>query len=187
MCINLADGSTDISVLEQELVYIRFINSEGVAKTVMANIVELEHGHAVGVLDGIKKALKDGLGIDFDHLAHDQPGPSLVCANFDGASVMQGLKGGVVGLMMREIPQFISMHCIAHKLELAVLDCVKHLPFLMKYDDTIKGIFVMYRASPKRLRQLKEISSSLESNIVQFTDLKKVSNCTKLFNNDSKL
>ena len=44
----LADGSTDVSVLKQEVVYLRYIHN-GLAKTTMIGIVNLDHGHAEGV------------------------------------------------------------------------------------------------------------------------------------------
>jgi hypothetical protein len=66
------------------------------------------------------------------------PGTSLVCANFDGASVMQGRKGNVVAHILQEISKSISMHCIAHK-----LGSVKSIPFLQKYEEVLP---------PKRMR-----------------------------------
>lgn len=171
----LSDGSTDISVVEQEVVYVRYIKSNGRADTVLVNIVAPEHGHGLGLFEAIKTALLS-IGLDFENMRHDQPGPSLVCANFDGASVMQGRKSGVVGHILNEIPDIIPIHCIAHKLELAVLDSTKNIPFLKRNEDTMKGIFIMYHASPKKLRGLNELAVALEVDILQFSDLKKVCN-----------
>ena len=171
----LSDGSTDISVVEQEVVYVRYIKSNGRADTVLVNIVAPEHGHGLGLFEAIKTALLS-IGLDFENMRHDQPGPSLVCANFDGASVMQGRKSGVVGHILNEIPDIIPIHCIAHKLELAVLDSIKNIPFLKRYEDTMKGIFITYHASPKKLRGLNELAVALEVDILQFSDLKKVCN-----------
>ena len=66
----------------------------------------------------------------------------MICANFDGASVMQGRKSGVAAHILNIITETIPIHCIAHKLELAVMDSIKNIPFLKRYEETIKGIFI---------------------------------------------
>jgi hypothetical protein len=45
----------------------------------------------------------------------------LICGNFDGASVNFGNKSGVFKRLSDEVPQAIGIHCIAQKLELAVM------------------------------------------------------------------
>ena len=139
----------------------------------MANIVQPADGNAEGVFNAIKQALSD-FGIDFDDLVHNKDGPALVCCNFDGASVMMGNKGGVKALILKVIPAVIPMHCIAHKLELAVLDSVKHIAFLKKYEATLKGLFTMYRALPKRMRGLKAVSEALDEDLSTLSDIAKV-------------
>ena len=47
---------------------------------------------------------------------------ALAC---DGASVMLGSKAGVGALLRREQPCLISIHCMAHRLELALKDASK--------------------------------------------------------------
>jgi len=70
----LVDGSSDITVMEQELVYARYSNALGQAETVLANIVSPEYSHALGVFEATKNALH-GFGIEFEDLKHDKPGP----------------------------------------------------------------------------------------------------------------
>lgn len=83
----MADGRTDISVTEQEVVYIRYLNKSGNADTVLAGIMNPDHAHTIGIFETIKKVLLE-FRIPFETLKHTQPVPSLVCANFVGASVM---------------------------------------------------------------------------------------------------
>lgn len=47
-------------------------------------------------------------------------GPTIICANFDGANVMQGKKNGVVSKLIKEYGHVLGMWCIAHKLQLVV-------------------------------------------------------------------
>ena len=54
--------------------------------TMLAGKVDLEHGHADGVIDGIYNALAL-VRLSRDTLKSTKRGPSLVCLNFDGASL----------------------------------------------------------------------------------------------------
>lgn len=114
----LSVGSTDNIVIEQELVYVRFLYN-GKPQTKMIKIVDLKHAHAVGILNAIDGAVKD-VGITLEIWRS-----KVVCANFDGASVMMGEINGVAGQLKRRVPHIVVLHCVAHKLELAVLDAVK--------------------------------------------------------------
>lgn len=154
----LSDGSTDNSIIEQELVYVRFL-CNGKPQTKMIKIVDVKHAHAVGILNAIDGAVKD-VGITLEIWLS-----KVVCANFDGASVMMGEINGVAGRLKRRVPHIVILHCVAHKLELAVLDAVKRVPYLQKFDDTIKAIFKMYYRSPKKRRELKEIGEIVEEKV----------------------
>ena len=96
----------------------------------------------------------------------------VICANFDGASVMMGQTNGVAGRLKRRVPHIIVLHCVAHKLELTVLDAVKRFPYLQKFDDTIKAVFKLYYYSPKKRRELKEIGDLIEEKVAHFSGLK---------------
>jgi hypothetical protein len=164
-CCVLSDGSTDSAILEQELVYLRYVDP--VAR--MIDIAQLENGKAEGVFNGIKTALSS-VDLDIEKLKPGlvNGGPKLVCCNFDGASVMSGEKGGVIAHMRKEIEfPVLYMHCIAHKLELAVLDANKTCKFMTTFEDTLKGVFGFYYFSPKRRRELKQIAQFYEDELVQ--------------------
>ena len=60
----LSDGSTDISVAEQEIVYVRYVE-RSVPVTKMISIEALDKADAQGILNAIKNAL-DKLGLNFD-------------------------------------------------------------------------------------------------------------------------
>ena len=95
----LVDGTTDLSNLEQGNVCVIYISpSSNTPVTMLAGIVDFEHGHADGVIDGIS------VGLSRKTLKSTESGPSLDCLNFDGASVMQGNKNGVAEKLMRDYP-----------------------------------------------------------------------------------
>lgn len=170
----LADGTTDVSNLEQENVCVRYISaSSNTPVTMLVGVVDLEHGHADGVIDGIFKALSS-VGLTRETLKSTESGPSLVGLNFDGASVMQGKKNGVAGKLMRDYSHVISVWCIAHKLQLSVMDAVKDVDALHKLEATLKGIYKYYHGSPKRRREVKAVAEVLEADLAHIPDLKEV-------------
>lgn len=85
---------------------------------------------------------------------------------------MMGEKTGVAGRLKQRIPHIITIHCVAHKLELAVLDSVKGCDYLVTFEDTLKTIFKMYYYSPKKRRELCEISELLHEKVAHFSGLK---------------
>lgn len=171
----LSDGSTDCSNLEQENVLVRYVSPKTRNPvTIFCGIVNLEHGHADGVLDGIFRALSL-VGLTKENLKANEPGPTLICANFDGANVMQGKKNGVVGKLVKEYNHVLGMWCIAHKLQLAVMDSVKDVQSLQKLESTLKGIYKYYHGSPKRRREIKAIADILDADLAHIPDVKDVS------------
>ena len=85
----LSDGSTDSGIVEQETVYVRYVNKKGQSVCHFVDIVALESANADGILHVIDQSL---LGIGITETTLQQ---KLVGCNFDGASVMLGSKTGV--------------------------------------------------------------------------------------------
>ncbi|KAJ1211533.1 hypothetical protein NDU88_006891 [Pleurodeles waltl] len=172
ICI-IADGSTDNAIIEQETVLVRVV-SDGKPYTLFADLVPLEHAHARGVLDGIAKGIQR-LSLDLVGMrSTEYPGPSLIAVNFYGAAVMMGSKGGVAALLKKDIPFLLPFHCVAHKLQLGILDAVKSKPSICQFEETLKWIFKFYWYSPKRRRDAKEISRIIDENFAHFTDIKQI-------------
>ena len=120
----LADGSTDATVVEQETVSVRYIH-KGEPVTELVEIVPLQSAKATGGY----KAVKQGIAA-----VKREDGPSLIGANFDGASVMIGEKSGVKALLKKDFPVITVIHCVAHKLELSVRDAAKSMPYLQIFE-----------------------------------------------------
>lgn len=128
----LADGSTDSSI-EQEIVFVRFVQYN---KAQMVKYNTVKQADAPGVLRAIDSPL-DSVGIDQEVWQK-----KAVCAKFDGAAVMMGQKTGVAASLKERVPHTVV--CIAHRLELAVLDAVKNVPYLHIFEETMKTAFKMY-------------------------------------------
>ena len=120
----MSDSSTNTTIVEQEVVYVQYVN-HGTPVTKLASIQALEHGNAEGVHNGVIKELAT-MELTADKLQPAESAfPTLVCANFDGASVMMGSKSGVATSIQQSFPWVIPIHCVANKLELGILDGVK--------------------------------------------------------------
>ena len=167
LCI-LADGSTDSSQTEQEAIFLRYVSDEGEPTTVLCYIVPAADAHAKGM-----KALIDKW---FQKLEIDEATlqKKLVACNFDGAAVMMGRKSGVATMYKELCPWIIIVHCVAHNVELAVLDVLKELRCVRNVEDTVKAIFKWHYYSPKRKREVNRIADILEESHVYFSGVQQV-------------
>ena len=146
LCV-LADGSTDKSITEQESVYVRCTRSNGRLSTHFADLVPVTSADAPGVTAAIQKGLQT-LSIDKTVLKK-----KLSCFNFDGA--------------------VCTIHCVAHNLELAVLDAIKQTPYLAIFEETVKAVYKFYFYSPKRRHEVNEIAAILDQDLVYYSGLQK--------------
>ena len=79
-------------------------------------------------------------------------------------------KEGVIQHLQAKIGRpIIVMHCVAHRLELAVLDAVKTCSYLSRFEDTVKSIFKFYFYS--RRREVNEIANILEEDTVYYSGI----------------
>ena len=83
----------------------------------------------------------------------------------DGASAYVGRLNGVVAKLHVEIPWLLGVHCIAHRLELSVLDALKDEEQLKNVQEMLQGLYKHYHYSPKALRELKELTQLLDEKI----------------------
>ena len=107
-----SDGATDASITEQEIVFARF-SSKGEPVTKFVGLRQPVSPNAAGLFQAIMEALGD-VGLNEQGLEK-----KLVGFGCDGASVMVGKKGGVSAYLTRLQPSCITVHCFAHRLELA--------------------------------------------------------------------
>ena len=175
----LGDGSTDKGIIEHELVYVRFVDSEGHIQTKLGDIVNLDQGNATGVKEGWLKGL-ESVGVSEQVLAE-----TLVAVNTYGASVNMGKKAGAVKLLLDDINEQLDdnetcndyvavVHCIAHNLELAVCDAKKGCDYLADFEKSLKGIFALYYYSPKKRRELYEIAVSLDQELKHYGGVQQI-------------
>ena len=85
---------------------------------------------------------------------------------------MSGKKDGVHAKICRQQPGCLYLWCIAHRLELAVLDAVKHDDYLSEFEDISNNIFLMYSLFPKLQQELKVSGEQVDKIMKEFGRLK---------------
>ena len=142
--------------------FVRYVDKQGQAWTKFVDIVPLESATPDGVCNAVTISLET---IDIDQETLKK---KLVGCNFDGASVMTGKKSGVV-VQIQKVPQtVVILHCVAHNLELAVLDAVKTVPYLENFHETIRQVFKFYYYSLKKRGEVNAVSEILDENPAHF-------------------
>lgn len=78
----------------------------------------------------------------------------------DGAAVMTGKDSGLFVRLKKDFPSLKSVHCLAHKLELAVHDSLKCVTGCNHFEHFISKLYTMYHQSTKNAQlPLRSISA----------------------------
>ena len=158
----LIDGATDTAVMELELVYARVWTQDG-PKNMYVSIEDIKNANAEGVLTAVENAF-DGVGMETWK-------DKLIAFGADGASVNMGCRSGVGALLKAQQPHLVSIHCMAHRLELVFLKANKDNRHLEKIQEVLIHIYKQYHNSPKALREFRAIAEALEEKGLKPTNL----------------
>lgn len=145
----------------------RFVK-DGSPVTEFLDMVAVEKADADGVLAALWEAFeKNGI-------SREVVKERIIGCTFDGASVNQGAKGGVVTKLREMIPHvLVSIWCVPHKLELAVLDARKSkgvvANLIQTVEKAVESVFKFYHGSAKRRRDVNSIAEVLEEDSVYFS------------------
>lgn len=153
----MADGGTDVSTKELELIYVRYLDQGSVVNKFL-KVHELKDATADGIISTIGEAIEQAGVNDWKQ--------ALVHMGTDGASVYTGRHNGVVAKLTQEIPWLTGIHCVADNLELAALDALKTESAVGEVKEMLKGIYKHYKYSPKALREVREVASVLEEDFI---------------------
>ena len=63
---------------------------------------------------------------------------------------------------------------MAHRLQLAVLDSLKAVPFMQEVEKTFRGLYIYSYSLPKRSSQLKEVAAALQMQLLKLKDINAV-------------
>ena len=79
----------------------------------------------------------------------------------DGAKALISSKNGVVAKLRRDLPGLISIHCIAHRLNLGVSDSWKGDAALKELNSMVYSLCKLFRKAPAKLQILKNYQMDL--------------------------
>ena len=153
----LGDESDDICTKKRLNFYVRLVDSDLNSKTrFLAN---------VNIADGTGRTVKDAMWQELK--SKNVKFEKIVGFGSDGASVMTGTGIGVTGLIMREHPHLINVHCIAHRLALCTSSAAAQVPAMKDFRETLISLFKYFKKSSKRVQSLEAIQETLEEPTLQ--------------------
>jgi hypothetical protein len=118
-------------------------------------VEESTAGHVTKVI--VNAVVRDG-GLTTEEIRQ-----RLVCFGSDGASVLQGKRNGVtVQIQGMHAPHCQSMHCVAHRTDLAV-EVLLELSMISAIKKLLRKLHSYFSKSPKRHLELEKLSELLQS------------------------
>uniref|UniRef100_A0A5G2QL50 Zinc finger protein 862 n=1 Tax=Sus scrofa TaxID=9823 RepID=A0A5G2QL50_PIG len=165
-CVSvLLDSTTDASEQSCVGIYLRYFKGLEVKESYLT-LAPVYSETADGYFETIVSAL-DELDVPFR-----KPG-WVVGLGTDGSALLS-CRGGLVEKFQEVIPQLLPVHCVAHRLHLAVVDACGGIDLVKKCDRHIRTVFKFYQSSNKSLRELQEGAAPLEQEILRLKDLNAV-------------
>ena len=109
-----------------------------------SRLVDVQHADADHLKEAVYSQYKDFLGIE---LGEDEKLPfaeiGIIGAGADGASVNFCCHRGMVTQLKQDMPWLVGVHCVAHRLELAIKDAVKDSFFVKMVRTTLSNIKII--------------------------------------------
>lgn len=85
----------------------------------------------------------------------------LVGFSSDGAAVMQGVRNGVAAKLLEQQPKLTSVHCTAHRLELAIQVAMKENKLFVILDKLLLDLYLFYHQSTLNRSLLRRTGEAL--------------------------
>ena len=92
----------------------------------------------------------------------------MVGATSDGASVNTGCYNGLLTQFRRERSWLVTVHCVSHRVELALKDSILKSKEFDNIKDFMIGIYYSFRNSGELKRQFKELGEVLDCTVYTF-------------------
>ena len=141
-----ADEAKDVSKTEQLALVLRFFDEAAqCVQECFVSFTNLAFLDAAHITDVILRSLGQ-LGLDYKS--------SLVGLGFDGASVMSGGTSGVQKRIREKAPLAYYVHCYGHRLNLVLINVVKHVPQAAEFFSLLEELYVFASNSVVHVRFL---------------------------------
>lgn len=112
----------------------------------------------------------------------------IIGQSYDGANVMSGYKNGLLAKIKESNPQAVFIHCLAHRLNLVVVDSCSNIRTATSFFNTIEALYIHF-SKPGNNSELKKVCQSLQLNIISIISLSttrwscRYENCKSIANN----
>ncbi|KAH7294328.1 hypothetical protein KP509_28G067100 [Ceratopteris richardii] len=155
----MLDESTDRALEKHLIVYISFLDKEGygVCNVQFLKLILVQDGYAQTKFDAIMNMIS--------HMHLDLR--KLVGISTDGDSSMLGCRDGLVAKLSRHVPHLISVHCVAHREALAIIDACKSFPCLSYIDKIANKIYSWISASTVRHTDFQKLLEEMNIQILE--------------------
>ena len=147
----MTDESCDIAIYKKLIIYVKIVVN-GKSKVVFAENRNVPEGTANTIVGAIRNFLND----------NTVPPEKVAGLGSDEAAVMTGVRNGV-GVQLKQVyPLLVHVHCMAHRLALAVSQAAGEIPQLKAYQLDINNIYQHYQYSAVRYNKLREIQQVVD-------------------------
>jgi hypothetical protein len=160
----MIDESTSVSNIQNLIIYIRTAVDADV-HVYFLGLIPLEVATAAAIYNKLIEYLNK-IGLT-ENIVTEQ----MIGFGSDGASCMIGEFKGVATLLKKKNPILKTVHCMAHRLELAVKNAVDSVNSISYFRDVVDCIYKVYSVSPKNQSELDKVADSLS---IQLQKIKKV-------------
>ncbi|XP_006116559.1 sperm flagellar protein 2 isoform X2 [Pelodiscus sinensis] len=154
----ISDGVADNAIKEAAVVYVRFAY-KGKVHCQIVGVQSVDKSDASTVKNAIVKTLQINLQLN---LSSQDWSRKLVGFGSDGAEVMVGENNGVAKLLKEIQPCVQSVHCFAHRLELAYKEALKSIQLYTTLIGLLQNIYYFYHNSPLNKTNLKSTYETLK-------------------------
>ncbi|XP_035673668.1 zinc finger protein 862-like [Branchiostoma floridae] len=142
------DESTDRSSEKHVVVVVRYVRVHTAELiTTFLKCEKVNDGKAPTIY-GTTRAVLDNYGI---------PVRKVLGLGMDGAAVMSSDMNGVTGLLHRDNPFALAVHCVCHRLQLAVSQAAKNIPQIKSTSLLVDSIYNYIMLSPNRLAEFNAL------------------------------
>ncbi|XP_074851770.1 zinc finger protein 862-like [Carettochelys insculpta] len=154
----ISDGVADKAIKGAAVVYVRFAY-EGKVHCQIVGVQSVDKSDASTIKNAIVKSLQINLQLN---LSSQDWARKLVGFGSDGADVMVGENNGVAQLLKEIQPCVQSVHCFAHRLELAYKEALKSIQLYTTLIGLLQNIYYFYHNSPLNKTNLKSTYETLK-------------------------
>ena len=160
----MLDETCDISVEKKLAIYIRFIEN-GQATVAFLGNKHITDCKASGIEDALVEILVS------KHICTENLEKVFgLPLGTDGAAVMTGRLNGLGAKLKRRNAELVQIHCVAHRLNLAVSQAGKNIEYCQSYHSKIHSLYDYYTNSQPRYDQLRELQVLLHGKAQQVAE-----------------